>query len=59
MNERRSKRSQAAFSSGDLYQEYKQVLNQLRLEVGGEVLRQSPSHANVIGEQIIDEALGN
>ena len=51
--------AEAAFPNGDLYQEYMQVLNQLLAEVGGKVLWQSPSHANVIGEQFIDEALGN
>mgnify|MGYP003981345445 FL=1 len=50
--------AEAAFPNGDLYQEYMQVLNQLLAEVGGKVLWQSPSHANVIGEQIIHEALG-
>lgn len=50
--------AEAAFPNGDLYQEYMQVLNQLLAEVGGKVLWQSPSQANVIGEQIIHEALG-
>ena len=50
--------SEANFPEGALYREYMEVLNQLMVEVGGKILWQSPAYANVVGSQIIDEALG-
>lgn len=50
--------SEANFPEGALYREYMEVLSQLLAEVGGKILWQSPSHANVVGSQVIDEALG-
>ena len=49
---------EANYPDGDLYKQYKTIMEKHVAEVGGKILWRTSVHGHVVGDQIIHEALG-